>query len=201
MQILERLAAITSPLGGFDAVSIGFPGAIRHGIILTAPNLGTPQWAGVDFSALAAQRFGRPVRLANDATMHGLGAIAGRGIEVVVTLGTGMGFALFCDGVPAPQIELGRHIADGAESYDEFVGDAALRRIGEREWKFRVLETILRIARLANFDVLYLGGGNARLFAAGELPHDVTFAPNDAGLAGGAKLWCNVSASRTGCAV
>lgn len=188
-QVLEAIVDLVRPLGAFDVISIGFPGAIKHNIIQTAPNLGTELWRGVDFPTMAEACFARPARLANDATMHGLGIIAGEGIEVVLTLGTGMGFALFRDGVPAPQIELGRHPAGDEPTYDDFVGDAALFRLGEPAWKQRVRETILRLVSLVNFDILYLGGGNARLFAMQELPPDVKLAKNEAGLAGGAKLW------------
>lgn len=188
-QLLETVATLIAPLGEFDFISIGFPGAIKHNIVLTAPNLGTKNWHGTDLAALATARFKRPARLANDATMHGLGIIAGEGIEVVLTLGTGMGFALFRDFVPAPQIELGRHVAGEEPSYDDFVGDAALKRVGEMRWKARVQETIGRIHSLVNFDVLYLGGGNARLFSLQELPEGVILARNEAGLTGGAKLW------------
>ncbi|MCB5945595.1 ROK family protein [Acidocella sp. KAb 2-4] len=187
--LLEEIVALVAPLGEFDAMSIGFPGAIKRNVILTAPNLGTANWQGTDLAAMASQRFGCPVRLSNDATMHGLGVIAGEGIEVVLTLGTGMGFALFRDGVPAPQIELGRHVAGEAPSYDDFVGDAALKRSGEARWKAHVLETLRRVRDLVNFDTLYLGGGNARLFTPDELPGGVKLAMNEAALAGGAKLW------------
>lgn len=188
-QMLEAIAELERSFGAFEAISIGFPGAIKHNIIHTAPNLGTELWAGVDFSALVQARFNHPARLANDATMHGLGLIAGEGIEVVLTLGTGMGFALFRDGVPAPQIELGQHTAGEAPTYDDFVGNAALVKLGETVWKCRVQETIQRLVSLVNFDVLYLGGGNARHFSASELPAGVKLATNEAGLTGGAKLW------------
>lgn len=188
-RMLDAMLELANPFSGFNAVSVGFPGAIKHHIIQTAPNLGTPLWSGVDFSALVEARFQCPVRLANDATMYGLGVITGKGIEVVLTLGTGMGFALFRDGIPAPQIELGQHTAGDEPSYDDFVGDAALRRIGETGWKQRVQQTIQRLAALVDFDKLHIGGGNARLFVQTELPTNVMLVTNEAGLAGGAKLW------------
>lgn len=187
--LLERIARLIAPLGAFDAISIGFPGAIKKNIILTAPNIGTETWAGTDFASLASAAFNRPARIANDATLHGLGLITGKGIEVALILGTGMGFALFADGVPAPQIELGRHTAGDAPSYDEFVGDAPLKQLGEAGWKGNVRETIRRIAALVNFDLLHLGGGNARFFTPEELPENVRLTDNQAGLAGGARLW------------
>lgn len=190
-QMLDAIVELVRPFSVFDAISIGFPGAIKHNIIHTAPNLGTELWQGVDFSALVEASFGRPTRLANDATMHGLAIISGEGVEVVLTLGTGMGFALFRDGVPAPQIELGRHTAGEEPTYDDFVGNAALLRLGEAIWKRRVQETIQRLVGLVNFDSLYIGGGNARLFGSKELTEGVKLAVNEAGLAGGARLWRN----------
>jgi polyphosphate glucokinase len=187
--VLETIATMTTPLGVFNRVSIGFPGAIHHGKILTAPNLGTAAWHGVDLTQLASTRFGCPARLVNDATMHGLGVIHGHGIEVTLTLGTGMGFALFRDNIPAPQIELGRHPAGEAPSYDDFVGDAAFRRLGMAAWKVNVAVALARCAALVNFDHLHLGGGNARHFSPDELPANVHLVLNEAGLKGGAKLW------------
>ncbi|WP_298215533.1 ROK family protein [Acidocella sp.] len=188
-ELLKSVETLIQPFGDFDALSFGFPGAIKNGVILTAPNLGTQNWAGTRLAQLAEQRFHRPARLVNDATLHGLGLIAGQGIEVALTLGTGMGFALFSDGIPAPQIELGRHPASRAPTYDDFVGDAALKRAGEAAWKDHVQETLSRIAALVNFDRLYLGGGNARLFSPAELPENVRLANNETGLTGGARLW------------
>lgn len=197
--ILKSMLELTHLFSGFACISIGFPGAIdRNMIIQTAPNLGTPLWSNVDFLAMVETCFQCPARLVNDATMHGLGIIAGEGIEVVLTLGTGMGFALFRDGIPAPQIELGQHTAGDEPTYDDFVGDAALHRIGEADWKQRVQRTIQRLAALVNFDKLYLGGGNARFFAQLELPANVALAANEAGLSGGAKLWTPVIAEILG---
>lgn len=188
-QMLEAIATLIHDVGDFDAISVGFPGSIKNHIILTAPNLNTQTWRGTDFVALLEEKFQRPAKLVNDATLHGLGIIAGHGLEVVLTLGTGMGFALFVDGTPAPQIELGRHTAGEEPSYDAFVGNAALEKLGEAAWKARVREAISRIAALVNFDTLYLGGGNARHFTETELPPDVKLAQNQAGLTGGVKLW------------
>lgn len=188
-QMLAAIADLADGIGDFDAISIGFPGSIKHHTILTAPNLGSEAWRGTNFSALVESHFQRPTKLVNDATLHGLGIISEHGLEVVLTLGTGMGFALFLNGVPAPQIELGRHTAGEEPSYDEFVGNAALQKLGEEHWKQRVQEAIQRIARLVNFDTLYLGGGNARLFSDAELPDSVKRADNEAGLTGGVKLW------------
>ena len=79
-----------STLGGFDRASVGFPGAVREGKVLTAPNLGTEVLAGFDLQNELSKRWGKPVRVMNDADVQGFGAIKGKGVEFVLTLGTGI---------------------------------------------------------------------------------------------------------------
>ena len=107
--VIDELVGMVAPLGSFERISIGFPGVVRDGRVLTAPNLGTAVWHGFPLAATLAEKLGAPARLANDATVQGLGVIAGRGVECVITLGTGMGFALFEDGRPGPHLELSQH--------------------------------------------------------------------------------------------
>ena len=117
--LIRRLDTLTHELPAWDRVFVGFPGFVRHGRVLTAPNLstkkgpGTPlsgklveAWAGFPLRAELEARLGKPVRLANDADMQGLAVIAGDGLELVLTLGTGLGTAVFQDGVPMPHLEL-----------------------------------------------------------------------------------------------
>ena len=92
-------------LGGFDRVSVGFPGAVREGRVLTAPNLGTELWADFDLQTALAGRWGKPVRVMNDADVQGFGAIAGKGVEMVLTLGTGAGTSIFYNGQIMPHLE------------------------------------------------------------------------------------------------
>ena len=114
--VVEALVGLATPLGRFERISIGFPGVVRDGRVLTAPNLDSTAWHGFPLAATLAERLGAPARLANDATVQGLGDITGRGVECVITLGTGMGFALFEDGRPAPHLELSP--APGARAQD-----------------------------------------------------------------------------------
>jgi polyphosphate glucokinase len=177
-----------APLGVYDRVSVGFPGAIRNGHVLTAPNLGNKGWAGFELEAALTKVLGKPVRVANDADMQGLAVISGKGLEMIITLGTGFGTGIYVDGRLAPHIELGRHPFRKGKSYDEYVGNAARRRVGSRKWNRRVKRAIAQIRDLVNFDHLYVGGGNAKKidFNSGA---DVTIVPNTAGMAGGAGLW------------
>ncbi|MGC8477568.1 MAG: ROK family protein [Acetobacteraceae bacterium] len=187
-RLIGLIAELAAEAGSFARVAVGFPGAVRDGVILTAPNLGDGSWKRVPFAAPLAERLGAPVRLANDGTVQGLGAIGGHGLECVITLGTGMGFALFHDGQPAPHLELGQHPAWKKLTYDRFVGEAALEEIGRKHWRKRVDRVIAQLRVLTGFDHLYVGGGNARLLTD-SLAKDVTTVANEDGLTGGARLW------------
>jgi polyphosphate glucokinase len=186
--VVEALIGLTPPLGKFDRISIGFPGVVRDGIVLTAPNLGTPEWHGYPLAATLAKRLGAPARLANDATVQGLGVIAGRGLECVITLGTGMGFALFENGRPAPHLELSQHPVTGRRTYDQYIGSAALRAVGRKRWNKRVRKAIDHINTLTSCDILYIGGGDAKNLQL-DLPASVRIVSNDAGITGGIRLW------------
>jgi len=186
--VIDALIALTAALGSFDRISIGFPGVVRDGRVLTAPNLGTDAWHGFALAAELAQRLGAPARLANDATIQGLGVIAGRGVECVITLGTGMGFALFEDGRPAPHLELSQHPVRGRKTYDQYLGNAVLHAIGRKRWNRHVRRAIGFIATLTSYDTLYIGGGNAKHVQL-ELPMTVQIVSNEAGITGGVRLW------------
>jgi polyphosphate glucokinase len=185
---MQSLDELISPLPKFDRVSVGFPGVVRKGHILTAPNLAHRGWAGFDLATSLSQRLGKPVKVKNDADLQGLGAIHGVGIEMVITLGTGMGSSLFEDGWIAPHLEFAHHPFRKGETYEEQLGDAALHRIGKKRWNHRVRRAIAVLRALATFDRLYLGGGNSKKINF-ELDPDVEVVSNDFGMRGGIWLW------------
>jgi polyphosphate glucokinase len=187
-EIVEALGRLIAPLGAFDRVSVGFPGVVRNGRILTAPNLDNKGWKGFDLAGALGRTLGKPVRVANDADVQGLAVIAGKGVEMVVTLGTGFGTGLYLDGRLAPHLELSHHPFRKGETYDEQLGNAARKRIGNRTWNKRVRRAIRALRALTSFDHLYIGGGNAKKIDF-ELDPDVTVVSNDAGLKGGVVLW------------
>ncbi|MBA3549086.1 MAG: ROK family protein [Nannocystis sp.] len=185
------LAAMEEPLAGlgeFDRVAVGFPGVVVDGVTRTAPNL-DPAWQGFPLAARLTERTGKPVRVANDAGVQGLAVIEGTGVELVLTLGTGMGFALYTSGHYVPNIEMGHHIFRGRRTYEDRVGEPARARVGNKRWRRRVLQVIAALAPVFNYRVLYIGGGNARLLDPAELPENVRVVDNVAGLLGGLKLW------------
>jgi polyphosphate glucokinase len=187
-EIVEVLARLVSPLGAFDRASVGFPGVVRGGRVLTAANLDNAGWKDFDLAAALTRALGKPVRVANDADVQGLAVIAGKGVEVVVTLGTGFGTGLYLDGRLAPHLELSHHAFRKGETYEEQLGNAARKRVGNRKWNRRLRKAIRALRTLTTFDHLYIGGGNARKIDF-ELDPDVSVVANDAGLRGGVALW------------
>ncbi len=186
--VLAALAHIVAQLGTYHRISIGFPGMVRAGVVHTAPNLGTAAWAGFPLAEAAAQKFGAPARLLNDATVQGLGVISGQGLECVITLGTGFGFALFQDGGLTAHLELGQHNVHGKKTYDEYLGNRALEKIGPRKWNRRLGKAIAGLETLIDYDTLLIGGGNAK-HIEGTLPRNARIVPNQAGITGGVRLW------------
>ncbi|HLQ37454.1 MAG TPA: ROK family protein [Planctomycetota bacterium] len=185
---VEKLAAMVAPLPSYDRIAVGFPGMVRAGVVRTAPHLGHDAWAGYPLAAALERRLGKPVRLGNDADVQGLAVVQGKGMEMVITLGTGVGTSLYIDGKLCPHIELGHSPFRKGESYDQQLGEAARKQVGTCKWQKRVQKAIVDFRRLTMFDHLYIGGGNARRIDF-ELPPDITLVDNNAGISGGAFLW------------
>jgi polyphosphate glucokinase len=186
--VMALLQSMASALPAFDRVSVGFPGVVQRGIVKTAPNLDTEQWRDVNLESELERIMEKPVRVINDADLQGFGVISGHGVELTVTLGTGMGAALFTDGRLVPNLELGHHPFEKGRTYEERVCDAELRRIGKQRWNERVARVIAQLEPIFNYDVLHLGGGNARKVRF-DLPHNVRVFASESGLAGGIRLW------------
>ena len=186
--LVESLLKLVEPLADYDFVSVGFPGVVRHGVIITAPNLGTEEMKGMDLAAELQSRLGKPTRVINDADMQGYGAIERTGLEMVVTLGTGFGSALFMDGELAPHLELAHLPFRKNQTFEEQIGDKARKRIGRKRWNRRVKRAIEYLRTLTHFDKLYIGGGNASKLDL-KLDPDVKTVSNEAGVKGGAWLW------------
>src|SRR5882757_3871493 len=185
---VEMLTGMVAPLGAFDRVSVGFPGVVRGGRVLTAANLGNDTWIGFELAQALAAALAKPVRIANDADLQGLAVIAGKGVEMAVTLGTGFGTGLYLDGRLGPHLEIAHHPFRHGETYDEQLGNLARKAIGSVRWNNRVKKAIGNMRRLTNFDHLFIGGGNAKKIEFALEP-DVTVVSNEAGLKGGVVLW------------
>ena len=173
----------------FDRVSVGFPGVVQNGVVKTAVNL-HKSWLEYDLATSLTSLLSKPVKVANDADLQGFGAISGKGVELVVTLGTGFGSALFVDGKLVPNLEMGHHPFRKKETYEEQLGRAALEKEGVKKWNTRLERAIATLEHLFNYDVLYIGGGETKNIAF-DLPANVKIIPNVTGLLGGIKLWTN----------
>jgi len=185
--VINAIVSLANQQGEFDRASVGFPGVVREGITETAVNL-DPTWIGFDFAKALSDRLGRPVRVVNDADMQGMGAISGQGVELVITLGTGFGSALFLNGKLVSNLEMGHHEFRNEETYEQQLGRAALDRVGQKKWNRRLEKAIASLKNLFNYDRLYIGGGNTNKVTI-ELPPNVKIVPNVSGLLGGIVLW------------
>lgn len=186
--VLVEVRSMITELPSFERVAVGFPGSVRNATIATAPNLGTEFWCNYPLAETLADELQRPVQLVNDAVLHGFGSIAGKGSECILTLGTGMGCALFVSGSLFHGLELGQHYAMAGLNYDQLVGKRALEDLGLEEWNRRVAFAVRAIDILTNCDRIIIGGGNAKR-VSGCLPDRVSIAPETANLSGGARLW------------
>jgi polyphosphate glucokinase len=188
-RVLAVLDDLRSQLGEFDRVSVGFPGVVKDGMTLAAHNL-SPAWAGFPLRETLEDRWKKIVRVANDASVQGYGATYGKGVELCLTLGTGLGSSLFTDGRLCPGLELAHHPWRKGKTYEDFLGLRGLNKYGKKKWNDLVQRAIDQTQQLFNWDYLHLGGGNAKHIKF-ELAKNVRIVPNSEGLLGGVALWRN----------
>ena len=173
----------------YAVVSIGYPGPVLHGKPLSEPrNLGGG-WVGFDFK----KAFGCPVRVINDAAMQALGSYKG-GRMLFLGLGTGLGAALIVDGVLEP-MELAHLPYKKGRTYEEYVGNAGLRRFGKKKWRRLVADVVTRLKAALEADDVVVGGGNAKRLRA--LPKGVRLGSNANAFVGGYRLWAGLAKARS----
>lgn len=205
----ERLVATVGELAGqlprADRVTVGMPGMIRHGVVISTPHYVTrsgprttvdpalvTQWDGFDMRAALRAALEVPAIVLNDAEVHGAGVVSGTGVELVLTFGTGLGSALFDGGRLSPHLELSRAPVRWGLSYDGYIGEPERRLLGDAVWSRRVRRVVEGLRPVFLWDRLYLGGGNGRRIVArvlDQLGDDVVVVPNSAGIAGGVRAW------------
>jgi polyphosphate glucokinase len=185
--VLDLIRRMVKQQPKFDRVSVGFPGIVKGGVTLNAPNL-DPTWAHQNLRADIEAITGCPARVLNDADLQGYGVIDGQGVEMVLTLGTGVGAALFLNGHLVPNLELGHHPFQKDKTYEERLSDAELKEHGKQKWSKRVGEMIELLSAIFNYDRLHIGGGNAEHIKV-ELPDNVRIFENVEGMTGGIRLW------------
>jgi polyphosphate glucokinase len=204
-RFIESLSELSQNLPRFDRVTVGMPGMIRHGVVVHTPHYITAKgprtrvepallelWRGLDIESAIAERFQKPTIVLNDAEVHGAGLINGSGLEVVMTLGTGLGFAIFDGGKLAPHFEMSRAPIRRGTSYDTWIGEHERRRLGDSFWSRRIRVMIEDLRPVFYWDRLYIGGGNSRRIrseALSQLGDDVVIVSNTAGILGGVRAW------------
>lgn len=202
---VQTLVELAGQLPAAERATVGLPGMIRHGVVITTPHYVTrsgprtkvlpelvEQWEGFDAKAALTSALGMPTKVLNDAEIHGAGVVAGQGLELVLTLGTGLGCALFDGGHLAPHLELSQAPVRWGLSYDTYIGEHERRRLGDALWSRRVSRMVEGLRPVFLWDRLYMGGGNSRHITASSLARmgdDVVIVPNSAALVGGARVW------------
>ncbi|MDO8105698.1 ROK family protein [Isoptericola sp. b441] len=204
-RLVATIADLAAQLPPADRGTVGMPGMLRHGVVIATPHYVTrsgpgtrvlPEllaaWAGTDMAALVGRALGYPVLVLNDAEVHGAGVISGGGLELVLTLGTGLGSAVFDGGVLAPHLELSHAPVRRGVTYDMYLGEAERRRLGDAAWSRRVRRALEGLRPVFRWDRLYVGGGNSRRIRPAVLEalgDDVVIVPNSAGIVGGVRAW------------
>lgn len=204
-KLVETIAGLAEQLPGADRATVGMPGMIRHGVVIATPHYITrdgprsrilpdlvEQWARFDMGAAISGRLGIPSLILNDAEVAGCGVVTGHGHEMIVTLGTGLGNAVFDNGVLAPHVEVSQGPVRWGLSYDDYIGEHERLRLGDAHWSRRVRRVVDALRPMYMWDRLYLGGGNSRritTFQLNRIGDDVVVVPNEAGMTGGARCW------------
>lgn len=184
--VLRQLDQMRAGLGDFDRIGAGFPGVIKEGKTMTAPNL-SPQWIGFPLQATLERMWQKPARIANDCAVQGYASVQGKGVELVLTVGTGLGSAIFTDGHLCPGLELGHH-PWRKKTYEDYLGIAGLKKYGKKHWNKLLLLAIEQTAATFNWDTLYIGGGNNKDITGRPGPN-IKLIPNENGLLGAVPLW------------
>jgi polyphosphate glucokinase len=183
MTAKQMVAAVKKITAGwkYDVISIGYPGPVAKNKPLREPhNLGGG-WMKFNY----ATAFGKPVKMVNDAAMQALGGHRG-GHMLFLGLGTGLGSTLVADEVLLP-LELAHLPYRKNRTYEEYLGNAGLQRLGEKKWLEHVFKVIDLLKNALLADYVVLGGGNVRLIK--KFPPGVEPGKNSNAIIGGERLW------------
>lgn len=187
-KVLNVIHLLSQKFQGFTHISAGFPGYVKNGVVKTAPNLGTAEWHDFNLQQELSSLLGRPALVVNDADLQGLSISSGKGLELMVTLGTGFGSALIYNGTLLPHLEIAHHPITKKKDYDAYIGEAELKRIGKAIWNERMVRVLGILKTVFNYDTLYISGGNADKIEF-ELESNIVIVGNRDGIKGGARLW------------
>lgn len=179
--LMVKLVKEATKSWAYDAVSIGYPGPVMRGKPLSEPVHLATGWVRFDY----ATAFGKPVKLMNDAVMQALGSYTG-GRMLFLGLGTGLGAAVVEDDHFAP-LELAHLPYKKGKSYEDYVGNAGLQRLGRKKWEKHVFAVAELFLKALVCDSVVLGGGNAKKL--GALPAHARLGDNVNAFKGGFEVW------------
>lgn len=200
-RLVETICALAKDLPQTERASVGFPGMVRNGRVLAVPSLSRPSydgqhdptlaalWNGFDLGKALSDELTVPTKVVNDADMQGCAVVSGHGMEFVLTLGTGVGTALFNDGSLLPHLELSHGPFRDGLSFDIALGNSERKAIGKIAWRSRVQLAINDFDSMFFFDRLYVGGGNAKHLEVADIGPKGEVVPNIAGITGGVRIW------------
>ena len=164
----------------FDRVSVGIPTPVRGSKPVAEPvNLGDG-WVGFDYDAA----FGVPTKIVNDAVMQAIGSYQG-GRMLFLGLGTGLGSAMIADQVVEP-LELA-HLPYRKKTFEDYVSEAALERVGKKKWREAVFDVVARLAAALEPDYVVIGGGGVKMLD--DLTPNSRLGDNTNAFVGGFRLW------------
>lgn len=203
--LVDIVVGLAADLPAVDRVTVGMPGMLRHGIVIATPHYvckAGPRtrvlpelvaaWDHCNIRRLIADALGVPTLVLNDAEVAGAGVVTGSGLEVIITLGTGLGNSVWDGRRLAPHMEISRMPVRWGLIYDDYIGEHERLRLGDTHWSRRVRRVVDALRPALLWDRLYIGGGNGARITPGHrrlLGEDVVIVPNDAGIRGGVRCW------------
>ncbi len=199
--LLATIGRLVKALPKAQRVSVGFPGLVRDGVVVNVPAFSKAQyggeidahlvakWHGYNLGSAIADLFDAPTKVVNDADMQACAVVKGTGFEFVMTLGTGVGTALFYNGRLLPHLEMGHTPFRNNETFEQQLGNVARKAVGNKAWVKRVLRALPVYRQFLFYDKIYVGGGNAKHLPVAELPDYAVVVPNTAGITGGVRVW------------
>lgn len=203
--LVDTVVSLAKQMPAASRMTMGMPGMIRHGRVIATPHYVTKdgprsrvvpelvvRWQNFDMATTLERALQIPTLVLNDAEVAGAGVITGTGLEMIITLGTGLGNAVFDSGSLAPHTEISQGFVRWGLTYDDYIGEHERLRLGDSHWSRRVRRVIDGLKPMYLWDRLYLGGGNSVRIVANPrhpLPSDTMVVPNDAGIIGGVRAW------------
>ena len=203
--LVRTVVGLAEALPRATRATLGMPGMIRHGVVVATPHYITrdgprsrilpelvERWRRFDMGRALGQALDLPTLVRNDAEVAGAGVIIGTGLEMIITLGTGLGNAVFDGGHLAPHVEVSQGFVRWGLTYDDYIGEHERLRLGDAHWSRRVRRVVEGLRPMYLWDRLYLGGGNSKHITSFNLTRmgdDIVVVPNDAGLVGGVRSW------------